>query len=129
MAAKRKGLHEVRSRVTCNLPLNNAQEEKALFRVLAYLNGLRHQGIGANGYTHSELRPAVFHGYWWPAGADEPLHDLIIVCTIDFLLPTGSSELSQKVKELKQTIRKWYRHYQSPQDEVWVIVHPVTRQD
>lgn len=89
----------MRTRVTCNLPLNNAQEEKTLFKVLDFLNDLRHQGIGASGFTHSEFRPAVFHGYWWPENADEPVHDQIIVCTMDYLLPSGSRGLSEQVKK------------------------------
>lgn len=129
MAAKRRGLHELRTRVTCNLPVNNVQEEKAFFAVQEYLNDLRHQGIGVSGYTHSVLRPAAFHGYWWPDNADEPVRDQIVVCTVDYLLPAGSSELSKHVKSLKQSIRTWYRHYGSPQEEIWVIAYPIIRQD
>ena len=129
MAVKKKGLHEVRTRVTCNLPVNNVQEEKALFKVVDYFNELRHQEIGVTGYTYSETRPVAFHGFWWPDGADEPVHDQIVLCTVDYLLGSGSQELSQKVKELKQTIRKWYRYFGSPQDEIWVVAHPILRQD
>jgi hypothetical protein len=125
----KKGLYEVRTRVTANLPVNTMQEEKAFLKVLVYLNELRHQHIGVSGYTHSVMRPAVFHGYWWPENAASPIRDHIVVCTIDFLLESSSSELTAKVKELKQTIRKWYRHYGSPQDEVWVVAHPILRQD
>ncbi len=124
-----KGLHEVRTRVTCNLPVNNAREEKAFLKILAFLNDLRKDRIGVTGYTHSEMRPAVFHGYWWPEDAAEPVHDQIVVCTVDYLLPSGSPELSVRVQELKRTIRKWYRHFGSPQDEVWVVAHPILRQD
>jgi hypothetical protein len=126
---KARGLHEARTRVTCNLPVNNEQEEKAFFKILAYLDDLRHLGIGATGYTFSEMRPAVFHGYWWPENAVEPVHDQIIVCTVDYRLPSGSRDLSAKVKELKQTIRKWYRHHGSPQEEIWVVAHPIIRQE
>ena len=129
MPAKRKGLHEVRTRVMCNVPVNNGQEEKAFLKVLQYLNDLRHRDIGVSGYNHSESRPAVFHGFWWPDGAAEPVHDQIILCTVDYLLASGSEELSQQVKELKQTIRKWYRYYGGPQDEIWVVAHPIIRQD
>ena len=129
MAAKRKGLYEVRTRVACNLPVNNGQEEKAFLEVREFLNDLRHQGLGVSGYTHSESRLAVFHGYWWPDDADEPVHDQIVLCTVDYQLAFGSQELTVQVKKLKQTIRKWYRYYGSPQDEVWVVAHPIIRQD
>jgi hypothetical protein len=120
---------KVRTRVTCNLPVNNVREERAFFNFMAYLDELRHRDVGARGYTHSEMRLPVFHGYWWPEGASMPIHDMIVICTIDFLLPTGSQELSEQVRDLKQTIRKLYRRHGSPQEEVWVVVHPIVRQD
>jgi hypothetical protein len=129
VAAKHTGLHEVRTRVTCNLPVNTGREEKAFFQVVAYLDELRHQALGVTGYTYSETRPTAFHGFWWPEGADRPVHDRIVLCTVDYLLESGSQELSRQVKLLKQTIRKWYRYYGSPQDEIWVIAHPIIRQD
>lgn len=129
MPSKRKGLHELRTRVICHLPVNDQQEAKAFFKVLSYLDDLRQRGVGVGGYTHSEVRPTVFHGYWWPEGANEPVHDGIVLCTIDYLLASGSRELSLQVSELKATIRKWYRYYQSPQDEVWVVAYPILRQD
>ena len=124
-----KGLHEVRTRVTCNLPVNNVREEKAFSKLLAYLDELRHEEIGVSGYTHSQIRLAVFHGYWWPEGAIKPIHDYIVVTTVDYRLDIDSPEISDKIKELKQTIRKWYRHHGSPQDEIWVVAHPILRQD
>jgi hypothetical protein len=128
VAVNHKGLHEVRTRVMCNLPLNNGQEEKALFQIVEYLNELRHQGIGVSGYTYSETRPAAFHGFWWPEDADAPVHDQIVLCTVDYLLRLGSKELSQQVTALKQAIRKWYRYYGSPQEEIWVVAHAIMRQ-
>ena len=109
--------------------MNDAQEEKAFFQIRAYLDSLRHSGIGVTGYTHSSVRPAVFRGYWWPDNADEPIRDAIVVCTVDYLLEFDNPEISRKVRELKQTIRRWYRHYHSPQDEIWVVAHPIMRQD
>ena len=129
MAAKQVGLHEVRTRVTCNLPVNNWPEEQAFFAVLEYLKSLRNQAIGVSGFTHSMLRPAAYLGYWWPDDAQEPVRDRIVICTVDYRLEFSSQQLSQQVKSLKQSIRKWYRHFGSPQDEIWVIAHPVMRQD
>jgi hypothetical protein len=40
----------------------------------------------------------------------------------------GSKELSQQVAALEHTIRKWYRHYGSPQEEIWVVSHAIMRQ-
>ena len=53
MAAKGRGLYEVRTRVMCHLPVNNGQEEKAFEKVRSYLRGLQDQGIGVTGYTTS----------------------------------------------------------------------------
>jgi hypothetical protein len=75
------------------------------------------------------LRPTAFHGYWWPEEADHPIRDALVVCTVDYLLEFDDPRISFKVKELKDTIHKWYRHYKSPQDEIWVIAHPIIRQD
>jgi hypothetical protein len=127
--AAKKGLHEVRTRVTCHLPVNDAQEEKAFFQVIEYLDEQRSEGIGVKGYTYSEVRPVAFHGYWWPDDAEDPVHDQIVGCYVDYLLPSGSQLLSAKVKELKQTIRRWYRHYRRPQDEVWVVAQQIIRED
>lgn len=129
MPPRKKRRGEMRTRVTCHLPLNNAREEKAFFQVLAHLNELRHQKVGVTGFTHSELRPAVYHGYWWPEDQKGPVHDQLVLCTIDFRLAASSRQLAAKVKELKQTIQKWYRHYQSSQDDVWVVAHPILRQE
>ncbi|MCI0463276.1 MAG: hypothetical protein L0Z62_40535 [Gemmataceae bacterium] len=128
MSAK-QGLHEVRTRVTCHLPVNDAQEEKAFFKVIDYLDQQRQEQVGVKGYTHSEARPAAFHGYWWRDDAEVPLHDQIVLCLVDYLLPSGSQQLSAKVKELKQTIRKAYRYYKRPQDEVWVVAQQILRED
>lgn len=129
MAKQNQGGTEQRTRVTCHLPLNSAREEKAFFRVIAYLIELRHQQVGVAGFTHSELRPASFHGYWWPDEAGGPVHDQLVLCTIDFHLASGSSELSAQVKRLKATIENWYRHYQCPQQDVWVVAHAIDRHE
>jgi len=125
----RKGLHEIRTRVLCHLPVNDDQEERAFFEILGSVNELRHRSVGVHGYTHSEVRPPVFFGYWWPENTETPVRDQIVLCIIDYLLPPGSRELSTSVKELKQTIRRLYRYYRRPQEEVWGVVHPVIRQD
>lgn len=129
MPTKRTGLHEIRTRVTGHLPVNTFQEEKAFFKILEYLKELRGQDIGVSGYTFSDVRPAVFHGCWWPESSDEQVEDQIVLLSVDYLLPLGSRELSNKVADFKPTIKKWYRYYQSPQEEIWLVAHPIIRQD
>jgi len=127
--ATRRGLHEIRTRVSCHLPVNKQQEEKAFFKVIAYLKRLKDEGIGVRGWTTSALRPPVFHGWWWSEEREEWLLDNIVLCLIDYHLGFEQPELSARVRELKQTIRRWYRHHQSPQEEIWVVAHQVLRQD
>jgi len=109
--------------------LNDQREEKAFFKVLDYISQLRHQSLGVSGYTHSVVRPAVFRGYWWPADAESPVEDRIVMVTIDYRVAFGAQELSDKVKELKRTVQSCFRQFKSPQDEVWVVAYPIIRQD
>ena len=129
MPTKHKGLHEERTRVICHLPLNDQREENAFFKVIDYINQLRHQNLGVSGYTHSIVRPTVFRGFWWPDGADSPVEDRMVMVTIDYLLAFGAKELGEKVRELKLIVRKSYREQRSSQDEVWVVAYPIMRQD
>ena len=129
MASKRRGLHEVRTRVMCHLPVNNSQEEKAFFKVLSYLRKLKDQGIGVSGWTTSTLRPAVFHGWWWSEQWEEWVRDDLVLCFVDYRLSLDDPSVSERVQELKQTISKYYRLHRSPQEEVWVVAYQVMRQD
>jgi hypothetical protein len=115
--------------VTCHLPVNDAREERAFFRILAYLKSLKDRGIGVSGWTTSLLRPAVFHGWWWSERLEEWIPDDVVLCFIDFHLAFDDQVLTKQVDELKRTIRHWYRYYRSPQEEIWVIAHQVLRQD
>jgi hypothetical protein len=129
MPTNRKGLHEARTRITCHLPVSRNQEEKAFFKVLAYLDSQRGEEIGVNGYTHSALRPSVFRGYWWPEGANKPVREAICILIVDYLLDFGDSRLSLKVAELERNVRKWYRHYGSPQEAFWIVAQEAIRQN
>lgn len=128
MASKGQGLHEVRTRVLCHLPVNNSQEEKALFKVLSYLRSLKDHEIGVTGFTTSTFRPAAFHGWWWSEDRHNWVRDDQVLCFVDYHLAFDDPSLSKHVAELKQTIRKWYRLHRSPQEEVWVVAYQVVRQ-
>jgi hypothetical protein len=129
VASKGRGLHESRTRVMCHLPVNNAPEEKAFFKVLSYLRGLKDQGIGVTGFTTSASRPAAFHGWWWSDDHDQWVRDDQVLCFVDYHLAFDDPTLSEHVEDLKRIIRKWYRLYRSPQEEVWVVAYQVIRQD
>ncbi len=129
MAAKGRGLHEVRTRVMCHLPVNDSQEEKAFFKVLSYLRGLKDQSIGVTGFTTSISRPAAFHGWWWSNKGQEWIGDDLALCFVDYHRAFDDPSLSERVEELTQTIRKWYRLHRRPQEEVWVVAYQVIRQN
>ena len=82
-----------------------------------------------SGFTTSTLRPATFHGWWWSDDRHEWIRDDLVLCFVDYHLSLGDPGLSERVEELKRTIRKWYRLHQSPQEEVWVVAYQVIRQD
>jgi hypothetical protein len=113
----------------CHLPVNNAQEEKAFFKVLSYLHGLKDEELGITGFTTSTSRPAAFHGWWWSDDRQRWVRDDQVLCFVDYRLALDDPALGQRVAELKQTIRKWYRLHRSPQEEVWVVAYQVIRQD
>ena len=108
--AARKGLHEVRTRVFYHLPINDEKQEKAFFRIIDYLDTQRVEDIGVNGYTHSSLRPAVFRGWWWPENSSTPEADDIVLLFVDYSLALEDRRLSDKLKEFKRAVRKWYRY-------------------
>jgi hypothetical protein len=108
VASKARGLHEIRTRVMCHLPVNNSQEEKAFFKILSYLRKLKDQGLGVTGWTTSTLRPAVFHGWWWSDNRQEWVRDDLVLCFVDYHRSLDDPSLNERVEELKETIREYY---------------------
>ena len=129
MPAKGLGLHEIRTRVMCHLPVNSSQEEKAFFKVLTYIRGLKDERIGVTGFTISNSRPAAFQGWWWSDDWKKWVCDDQVLCFLDFHLAFDDPSLSEQVEKLKKTIRKWHRLHRSPQEEVWVVAYRIIRQD
>jgi len=123
------GEQEERTRVTCHLPINNAAEEKAFKEIITYLDRLRRQHIGVDGYTYSD--PAAFFGRWWNVGAAQSgwVCDKITLLIVDFKIDLTNPQfsLSEKVAELKNTIHLSYAKYGRPQEEIWVVTHKVAR--
>jgi hypothetical protein len=127
--AKGVGLHENRTRIVFNLPLGDIKEEKAANRVLDFLKSQRQADPAVSGFTHSVFRPAVFRGWWWSPQADDWCDDPIVLVFVDLKMDFGDLRLSQKIKELKKTIRALYRNFGKPQEEIWVVAHQVMRFD
>ena len=127
--AKGIGLHENRTRVVFHLPLGDTKEEQAANKVLKFLKSQHEDDSGVKGFTHSAFRPAVFRGWWWSDPADDWCDDPIVLVFVDYRIDFGDLRLSQKIKELKKTIRYWYRYFGKPQEEIWVVAHQVMRFD
>ena len=128
MAAIASGEQEERTRVTCHLPVNNAAEEKAFKDIIAFLDRLRRQDIGVDGYTYSD--PSAFSGRWTDqAPTGSWITDRISLLIIDFkiALTDPKTSLSEKVTELKTVIQQSYAKRGRPQDEVWVVAHKISR--
>ena len=128
MASEAAGQHEDRTRVVCHLPLNNSAEERALKRVIAYVEAQRRKHVGVDGYTYSD--PGAFCGRWWSARAGEWVGDRLVLLMVDYqiALPRPRVSLAEEVARLKAVIHSAYRKFGRPQEEIWLVTHRVTRQ-
>jgi hypothetical protein len=116
--------------VTCHLPLTNAAEEKAVNKVIGYLERQRKERIGVQGFTRSSLKSPVFRGYWWSSGRRRWVRENIVLFIIDYKLDFDDERVSVKVAELQGEVQRWYEHYTGkPQDVVWVVAHSVVRHE
>jgi hypothetical protein len=124
--------YEDRLRVICHLPVTHPGEEKALKAIMNYLRRQRTRRLGVNGFTLSKYLPAAFKGYWYdetkPKGKRWVEED-VVLGIVDYKLPAPPQtvSLSGKIAELKMVIKESYDRYERPQDEVWVVAHPVIR--
>jgi hypothetical protein len=124
------GEHETRTRVMCNLPLNNAPQEKAFKEIIKYIQSQQTLKIGVTGYTYSA--PGTFYGFWWNIDLDAAgdwEQDKIVLLMVDYEIPMThpTHSISEKIAELKATIEKAYSDYGMRQMEVWVIASTVNR--
>ena len=127
---KSAGNREVRTRVICSLPLNNARQEKAFKDIIALIQEQRESGVGVTGYSYST--PGTFEGFWWttarnPSGEWELEDITLLVVDYQFSVESHERVFSRTVSELKQKIGSAYRTYGSPQQEIWVVSHGVSR--
>lgn len=92
------------------------------------MEALRELRTGVGGYTHSDS--SAFFGCWFSAGPSPGwVADDIVLLIIDFLIPLSDPgiSLAEKIAELKETIHQSYAKHGSPQEEVWIVSHRVTR--
>ena len=127
MPTQESGQHEDRTRVIGHLPLNNSAEEKAVKNIIDYVEAQRRNRIGIEGYTYSAA--SAFYGRWWSSEARGWMEDKIILLIVDYKIPLTDKRfsLSEKVAELQRVIHESYDRYGRPQEEVWVVAHPVIR--
>jgi hypothetical protein len=121
------GEHEDRTRVICHLPLNDAEEERALKDIIAFLESQRKKKIGVEGYTYSD--PSAFFGRWWSSSHTGWMSDSVVLLITDFKIALTDQHVSlgEKVAELKNTVHQSYEKYGRPQEEIWVVSFRVSR--
>jgi hypothetical protein len=127
MAAEARGLHEARTRVTFFLPVGNNNEEKAIRSVIDYLERQRKRSIPVTGFTRSQFPDAVFAGYWWSDTRSKWDEERVISFVIDYGFPLDDRQLGRTLGRLKQIIEDRYAHYESVQEEIWIIAQRVLR--
>ena len=122
------GQHEDRTRVICTLPLRSLAEERAFKAVIAYVRDQQQKGIGIDGYTYST--PGAYSGYWWSTETSNWVQDKIVLLFVDYKISLGDPKapaIAEEITELKVKIHGFYERYGSPQEEVWVVAHPIMR--
>jgi hypothetical protein len=135
-------VYEERLRVLCHLPTNHENEEMAIYEVIDYLKARKDDPadpIGVMGFTYSEFvvseeasgeagKGPVFQGVWWDPDNDW-VPDQIALLIVDYRRPPGASlnTFFQAIVRLKQAIAARYADNQRPQDEIWVVAHPLIR--
>jgi hypothetical protein len=130
------GGNENRIRVVFNLPMNGDRQENAVNHVIEYLKQQRSKKIGIDGFTHSEIYPPVFQGYWWdtepPLSDDSPklVEDNLVLFVVDYLKPNAQIHfnLFGEIQKLKSEIAAIYGRFADAEQEVWVVSFGIARQ-
>lgn len=81
------GLGEHRTRVICQLPVNNDAEANAVNEVITYQHTLRTQDLGIQGFMHTEVGLPINRGWWWDEEETKRwISEPVVVFTIDYKL-------------------------------------------
>jgi hypothetical protein len=123
------GAHEERIRVVCHLPVNNDDQEFVIFQFLKMLRELKDvEGAEIGGFTMSRVESPVFFGYWWSEDQQKWVKDKLVLCYIDYRADPTIRPVSQVVRELKENIENLYLVHAKAEEEIWIVAHPVVRQ-
>lgn len=128
----RLGLYEERTRITFYLPEGRPDEAKAVASFITYLRSKRgtRRGHGRiTGFTRTRTFPHPYEGWWWSTTRQRWVRDPLAVVVIDHELPIGDQRCQDQIDEFKQTAAKCYADAGRPQEEIWVVAHPIWRQD
>jgi hypothetical protein len=128
----RLGIHEERTRIVFFLPNNNPAEAEAILAIIDLLKQRRRPPRGRGkiqGFTQSRSIPATFEGFYWSSRRRRWIHDRVVLLTVDHEFSITDPLFHDEIDEWKQTISQLYSDKGSPQDEIWVITHPVWRYD
>lgn len=116
---------EQRTRVTCHLPLQTAEEEKAAIEVARYIRAQKDDGIGVTGYHQAD----GFSGAWWSEKKQIWIYDQMLLLIVDYSLSLGDPDhaLMEVITKLKQAIVAAYTKHGSKQEEIWITSEKLTR--
>jgi hypothetical protein len=120
---------EERTRVVLYLPNNNKAENRAVAKTIRYIQGLRKVKLGQGkvvGFTQSRF-PQPFMGWWYSKNKKRFVPDKLDIIILDHELDVNNPKLATDIEKLKNKVAQFYREKGSPQEEIWIVAHPVWR--
>lgn len=124
------GLSEERTRVMIYLPITTTPEYDAVSEIIDYLKEqrrIRPRQHAIRGFTYSSLLPCAFVGYWWSSKRRQWVRDRIVSIVIDLNMNADDPTLQEIVGRFRQKIVEAYQTNGVPQEEIWVMIHPIWR--
>jgi hypothetical protein len=109
------------TRVALVLPVNNRHERRAAAAAIAEVES-RFGGV-----THSVLRPAGYRGYWVDPETGQRFVDQVAMVITDVESTPDDPDFVAGVGQLKADVLDAYNRVGSPQLEVWLLIHGISR--
>jgi hypothetical protein len=123
-----EGAVEHHTRVVCHLPCNNTAESKAITSFAKYLEAQRTRPFGLKGYTKSVTSGRTFTGYWRRTTRGKFLQENVVLFLIDYEHSLESQAMLDNLARMKQSLQGWYLEFTGkPQEEIWMVAHPIAR--
>lgn len=131
-----QGLHEERVQVILHLPVTRPGEVLAYSEIINHLNNQRQAPTSTSkvtGFTHTNLFPSPYHGWWWndqahpPKWDDEEIAFVVIDYDLKLRDPADVLTLEQELRNLKTFCLDRYQAAGHPQTVLWMVVQRVQR--